>query len=68
MAPDSENLVLLAARLRDTGKKDFDTFLIDGNTKISINKVFLENNLNSNDTDDIDSNNEDWGDFIPENT
>lgn len=67
MAPDSEDLVLFAARLKNKEKEDFDTFLIDDNAEMSINKVFLENDLNSDDTDDTNSNNEDWEDFFPKN-
>ena len=66
-APDLEDLVLLAVRLRDKKKENFDTFLIDDNAEISINKVFLEYNLNSVDTNDTDSDNKDWKDFYLEN-
>lgn len=65
--PDLEDMILLAVRLRNKKKENFDTFLIDDNAEISINKAFLEYDLNSDDTDDTDSDNKNWKDFYLEN-
>lgn len=56
---DSENLVLLIAHLGNREKKDFDISLINNNIEISINKAFIEHDLNFDETDDTNSNNKD---------
>lgn len=40
MAPDLEDYILLEACLRNKKKEEFDTFSINDNIEISINKAF----------------------------
>ena len=68
-APDPEDSVLLAVHLRaiEGEKENFDTFSSDDDAEISTNKAFLEHNLDSDKTDETDSDNKDWEDFFPDN-
>lgn len=64
IVPNFDDLILVTTCLKDKKKKNFDTFSIDDNAKISINKAFLEQNLNFNDIDNINFDNKDLNFFL----